>query len=498
MSGRVLGGRYRAEQLLGSGGMGTVWRGRDLRLDRPVAIKVLAGAGLDDPMAFERFDREARAVARLAHPNIVAVHDFSADRDDPYLVMELVEGRAVGAILADGALPLAQALAIAIQTCDGLTAAHTAGVIHRDIKPANLILTPSGVVKICDFGIARLQHAVGLAKLTGTATILGTSAYMAPEQIAGEPVDGRTDLYALGCTTYAMLTGAPPFVGESPVSIVQQHLNQQPAPLQTRRADVPAAIDALVDELLAKDPADRPANAEQVRARLAVLSGEAAVASPGPTARPSAVPDAVVAAGAGTAPPNARALARTLVDTGGGYQRANRRRRVGLAAMVGVTSLAMLSLVAAITTWNSGRAHPTAERQPSAPPANTLAVPTSAAPSLDPVRTTVPARPSTSVQRSSPVRTTSTTPRFDPIAAMRASIQRQVHAGQLNPTAAEDLHKKIDELARAVNTGDTNETGKKTEDLREKLDRLRHDGKLSSIGYDELVAYLDQLPAVRP
>ena len=146
--GRVLGGRYQTEQLLGSGGMGAVWRARDLRLDRPVAVKELTGAGLSYPMAMARFDREARTVAGLTHPNIVEVYDFGADDGNSYLVMELIEGSTVAAMLAGGPLPFAAAISIAAQTCDGLAAAHEAGVIHRDIKPANLMLTPAGVVKI--------------------------------------------------------------------------------------------------------------------------------------------------------------------------------------------------------------------------------------------------------------------------------------------------------------------------------------------------------------
>ena len=153
--GRVFSDRYQIEEFLGGGGMARVWRGRDLRLGRPVAIKELAGPWLRDPTALARFDREARTAARLAHPNIVAVHDVGVDNDSRYLVMELIEGVTVSAMLADGPLPVVQAIAIAAQICDGLAAAHAAGVIHRDIKPANLMLTPAGVVKICDFGIAQ-------------------------------------------------------------------------------------------------------------------------------------------------------------------------------------------------------------------------------------------------------------------------------------------------------------------------------------------------------
>jgi len=201
---RVLGGRYQLEQLIASGGMGAVWRARDQRLDRAVAVKELTVSGLSLPMAIPRFDREARAVARLAHPNIVALHDVGIDDGRPFLVMELVDGRSVAELLEEGPLPPASAVAIAAQTCDGLGAAHAAGVIHRDIKPANLLLTDTGVVKICDFGIARLHDTAGDTTLSGVAPPLGSYKYLAPEQATGAPTDARTDLYALGCTLYAI------------------------------------------------------------------------------------------------------------------------------------------------------------------------------------------------------------------------------------------------------------------------------------------------------
>ncbi|MGW5672013.1 serine/threonine-protein kinase, partial [Micromonospora sp. NPDC003776] len=271
---RLLDGRYQSEELLGSGGAGEVWRGRDLRLDRPVAIKLLA-AGLDEPAAAERFDREARTAARLTHPHIVGVYDFGSEADDSYLVMELVEGRTVAELIADGPLAVGQAVAIAVQACDGIAAAHAAEVVHRDVKPGNLIVTPAGTVKICDFGIARLPAAAGHDTLSGPATKLGTSSYMAPEQALGRPVDPRTDLYGLGCTLYAMLAGRPPFTGD-PIDVLDQHVNAPPPPLRDHRPDVSAELDLLVAELLAKDPVDRPTDATTVRGRLAALLPETA------------------------------------------------------------------------------------------------------------------------------------------------------------------------------------------------------------------------------
>ncbi|HEX6871450.1 MAG TPA: protein kinase, partial [Micromonosporaceae bacterium] len=179
--GRVLSGRYQIEGLLGSGGMAMVWRGRDLLLDRSVAIKELAGGWLGEPSAMARFDREARMVARLAHPNIVAVYDVGVHGQSRYLVLELIEGATLARVIADGSVPVAAAVAIATQICDGLAEAHAAGIVHRDIKPANIMLTPAGVVKICDFGIARALLGEANTGLTGPMSALGTRLYVAPE-----------------------------------------------------------------------------------------------------------------------------------------------------------------------------------------------------------------------------------------------------------------------------------------------------------------------------
>jgi eukaryotic-like serine/threonine-protein kinase len=217
--GQLISGRYRLEAVLGRGGMATVWRGVDQRLGRPVAIKLLDRADTADPIMLQRFDREARTAGGLTHPNIVAVYDVGTDNGVPYLVMELIDGTSVAALLAGGPLPVDQAVDVARQTCDALGMTHAQGVVHRDIKPANILLTTTtGTVKVCDFGIARLAHQQ--TNLTAPHTAIGTSAYMAPEQASGAPVDARTDLYALGCVMYAMLTGHPPFTGDNPLAVL--------------------------------------------------------------------------------------------------------------------------------------------------------------------------------------------------------------------------------------------------------------------------------------
>jgi eukaryotic-like serine/threonine-protein kinase len=498
VSRRLLSGRYQSEELLGTGGMGEVWRGRDLRLDRPVAIKVLTAAGVQEPMAAERFDREARTAARLTHPNIVAVYDFGTEEDRSYLVMELVEGRTAGDLLTAGPLPVDQALSIAVQAGAGIAAAHAAGVVHRDIKPGNLIVTPAGTVKICDFGIARLPRLTGQNTLTGPATKLGTSSYMSPEQALGGPVDPRTDLYGLGCTLYAMLAGAPPFAGD-PLSVLHQHVNEPPPPLRERRPDVPVELDALVSELLAKDPADRPADAAVVRERLAALLPRAGT--------PVAVV-AVDAAPADPAPPPTTppAVPGLAADPG---DRPGRSRRRPLLAAAGLTALALLALAGVTLLDRDGTTPPVGPTRAAAPSATATAtapaapsapvVPVTVAPASPRPRTLAPAtRTPATTPKPSP-RITSATPSparpRDPIVALRLSIQEQVEAGQLNPDAARDLHAKVDAIAKETAEGDTDQAQEQIKKLRDKLRELLRGGKLSAGGYDALSADVDRVAA---
>lgn len=513
---RPLADRYQLEQLVGGGGMGAVWRGRDLRLDRPVAIKMLTADALRDPTALERFDREARTVARLTHPNIVTVYDFGTDGAQSYLVMEFVDGWSVAALLTDGPLPISQAVAIAAQTCDGLTAAHAAGVIHRDVKPGNLIVTPAGVVKICDFGIARLQGGAGQARLTGTTIAVGSTKYMAPEQVNNAPIDGRTDIYGLGCTLYAMLAGGPPFVGDSPLNVVHQHLTQPPPPVQTRRPDVPAALATLVEEMLAKDPQDRPADATQVKARLSAFFEEIAAAE-APTAdlRLAALP--APAAVEGMAAPGVKVpmVASSPPPLGHGRTgnpgvRGPRRKwriaALGCAVLLAALSVPLLSAAGCLPmTANTP--------PPSAADATSLApVVPSSNPTTGPATPPSPTAETTASERPTPVPKPTAIPApaavtpppspsprpTDPIVGMRLSIQRQVTAGHLTPEAASELYKKVDEIADQLSKGDTDEASKKIEELREKLVDLHEHGKLSKAGYDALNQDLDRLDRTVP
>ncbi|MGP4109848.1 protein kinase domain-containing protein [Streptomyces sp. 4N509B] len=281
MRGEVLGGRYRIGELLGEGGMGSVWEALDLRLERPVALKVV-GAGLGtgtvggDPRLAERFQREARLLAKLSSPYIVTVHDFGDDVFDHrpvlYLVMERLAGRSLDQILSRELPPLSDVARWGEQICRALAVAHDAGVVHRDLKPANVMVGPDGLARVLDFGIAAvLAESTDHARLTSTGVVLGTPSYMAPEQIEGTGISARSDLYALGCVLYALATGRPPFRG-SLYQLLRQQLEDQAPPPSTLRQGLPPAWDQLISELLAKRPAERPGSATEIAERLGELA----------------------------------------------------------------------------------------------------------------------------------------------------------------------------------------------------------------------------------
>jgi TolB-like protein/predicted Ser/Thr protein kinase len=263
-------GRYENLTLLGQGGMGAVYRGRDPELERQVAIKVMLDA---TPDFVARFRREAQAIARLTHANIVQVYDFGVDGDgNPYFVMELVDGVPLDKILRDrGRLPAADAVRLARQAAEGLAAAHRAGIVHRDIKPSNLIIDPRGAVKLVDFGIARVQAGSG-PQLTNAAALMGTPGYMAPEQAMGRPVDHRADIYALGLTLFEMLAGRAPFEADDAISLVVKNM-QEPLPSVTLRAGgIPDELVRLVEQMGAKDPDERLQSADAVIAALDAIA----------------------------------------------------------------------------------------------------------------------------------------------------------------------------------------------------------------------------------
>ncbi|MCK6210706.1 protein kinase [Georgenia sp. EYE_87] len=275
----VLAARYELDRRLGRGGMAEVWRGRDLVLGRRIAVKTVSVTDATDVTLGDRLRREAVATAALDHPDIVTVHDAGVDGDTAFLVMELVAGRNLAAVLADGALPLAEAVRIGGRVAGALAAAHASGIVHRDIKPANIIVKGDKVT-VVDFGIAAIEFQA-VTSLTAPGTTLGTAEYMAPEQARAEPATSGTDMYSFGCLLTALVAGRPPFTAEQPVAVLHHHAFIQPPRLRRLRPDVPEELDALVGALLDKDPAARP-TATEAHVRLARI---AEALSPTPAVR---------------------------------------------------------------------------------------------------------------------------------------------------------------------------------------------------------------------
>jgi serine/threonine-protein kinase len=319
--GTLLDGRYRVGPVLARGGMSTVYRGTDTRLERPVAIKVMAPRLAADPAFLQRFEREARAAARLHHPGVVAVHDQGVDSssagDCAFLVMELVEGGTLRDLLRQhGRLPVPLALSVADMVLSALAAAHWEGLVHRDIKPENVLIGSGGVVKVADFGLVRA--AAEASSSTGDV-ILGTVAYLSPEQVATGTADARSDVYATGVMLFEMLTGAPPYTGETALSVAYRHVNDDiPAP-STTGAAVPTPLDNLIVRATRRDPAARPPDAAAFLRALQALRSDLGI---------DRVPVPVPAVAAGLAdvttvlppdhgPRGTRALTRANVIVGG-------------------------------------------------------------------------------------------------------------------------------------------------------------------------------------
>jgi beta-lactam-binding protein with PASTA domain/predicted Ser/Thr protein kinase len=283
---RLLGGRYQVGELLGYGGMAEVHRGRDLRLGRDVAIKMLRTDLARDATFQERFRREAQNAAALNHPAIVAVYDTgeevsSTGEKVPFIVMEFVNGRTLKEVLAaEQRIQPRRALEIIADICAALEFSHRHGIIHRDIKPGNVMLTQNGQVKVMDFGIARAL-ASGATTMTQTSAVIGTAQYLSPEQARGEAVDARSDVYAAGCVLFELLVGHPPFVGDSPVSVAYQHVREDPRSPSDINREVPPDVDAIVLKALAKNPLNRYQSAQEMRAdALRAVAGRPVLATP--------------------------------------------------------------------------------------------------------------------------------------------------------------------------------------------------------------------------
>lgn len=275
--GRVLGDRYELTRILGRGGMAEVYAAHDRVLDRNVAVKLLLERFKEDSAFTRRFSDEARHAARLNHPNLVAVYDTGTADGQPFIVMELVDGRSLQEALAEGMVDVAIAVNIVAVVCEALGYAHDRGVIHRDVKPGNIMLAHDGNVKVTDFGIAR---AIGNDTVTRTAAVLGTAAYLSPEQAQGGAIDPRSDLYSLGVVLYEALTGSQPFRGDSAVTVAYQHVQEQPRPPRERNPNISVALEAVVLRALTKNPANRYQHAADMHADLLAARDGQPVAAP--------------------------------------------------------------------------------------------------------------------------------------------------------------------------------------------------------------------------
>jgi serine/threonine-protein kinase len=422
----TLGSRYTLTEVLGTGGMATVWRARDEVLGREVAVKVLSPQYAADPGFLTRFEREARHAASVSSPRLVTVFDSGIDEGTPFLVMELVTGRTLRQVLAEASpLPVGQAVAIAAAVCEGLDAAHAAGLVHRDITPANIMLAGEDV-KILDFGIAR---ADGTAAGTLTGTILGTAAYLSPEQSAGYPAGPQSDLYSLGCVLFEMLTGTPPFTAESPVGIAYRQVHDDPGPPSARRPGLSPSLDAITARLLAKNPNDRPMSAAAAR------TGLLAALAPGGTA--------VLPVPPGTVP-----------------DRARQRRRLRWSETVLAVTLAAALLALTVTLLIGGGS-------PS-PPATPAA------------RDSQASQPRATPTATSPTSPTSALP---PVAAAAAALvgdlQAGVSDGQVSQQAGQNMFNQLQQLLFAPPGQGTQQTQNQYDQLAQAYTQYKSQGDIT-------------------
>ena len=350
MTAHLFGDRYQVGDTLGFGGMSEVHRGRDLRLGRDVAIKVLRADLARDPSFQARFRREAQNAASLNHPAIVAVYDTGETAGQtgpvPYIVMEYVDGDTLRDVVKrEGPLPPRRAMEIVADICAALDFSHRHGIVHRDIKPANVMLNRAGAVKVMDFGIARAVSD-GQATMTATSAVIGTAQYLSPEQARGEAVDARSDVYATGCVLYELLTGAPPFTGDSPVAIAYQHVREAPRPPSESKPGLGKELDAIVLKALNKNPLNRYQTAAEMRSDLVrALSGQAVQATPlmSDDERTELMRAAPARVGAGGSPPLLAPPIRAVPDGDWEPEEQDRSKRVWGFVGIGALCLALLA-----------------------------------------------------------------------------------------------------------------------------------------------------------
>ncbi|HEX2030947.1 MAG TPA: protein kinase [Actinomycetota bacterium] len=440
---RVLGDRYELEEPVGRGGMAEVFKATDRTLGRTVAVKILAVRFASDPRFVSRFRREAQAAAALNHPNVVSVFDTGSDGDDHYIVMEYVEGETLADLLArEGSLPADRAAAIAGAVAAALGAAHDKGLVHRDVKPANVMLTGAGEVKVMDFGIAR---AAAHDTLTQTGMVMGTASYLSPEQAQGHPVDPRSDVYSLGCVLYEMLTGRPPFTGDSAVSIAYKHVREHPLPVSRLSPDVPEDLAGVTMRALSKDVDRRFASGREMHEALAGAAGAAALAATEPMA--AGGDTAVLPAGEPTAvPPDERRPAARWLPWA-----------IGAVLLAALVALALVAFPDAEPTDGGRERQPAAEEQP--PPEEQA-----------PPEEEVPEPPDLGAAASVE----------DAVAALEGFLTEALEAGTITETGADEIGRRIEEALNHYYAGEQEEALVAVSEAVDATDELLARGEIAS------------------
>jgi eukaryotic-like serine/threonine-protein kinase len=472
-TGDVLADRYELLAVVGRGGMGEVFRAHDRHLRRDVAVKVLPRHLVGDRGAEERLRREARTAAALGHPNVVAVHDaVETAEGGQAIVMELVDGPSLAEVLAtEGRLDPDRALGIVAGIAEGLAAAHAAGLVHRDVKPSNVLLTADGTPKVADFGIARSVDQTA----TQTGLVRGSAPYLAPEQARGDPVDARTDVYALGALLFELVTGRPPFTADEPLGIVHQHLHDAP-PDPRALAPVGDALAGAMLRALAKDPDQRYPDPRDLVA--AARRGDATVVLPPPgelaTARMATSGPATEEVG--TAAPTDVAATRGP-SAGDGPSR--RRSLVALAAVAVVGAL--VAAAALLGTEDPDAPEVVAVSLPPSEPATETSPP----PSPDPTPTPSPEPTSPSTVEEAG-------------AAVRRTIEEQRRDGQLSTKAVTELEEQLRKVLEKDAEGEPEAAAKELQKLREILDELVAKREATAVAAETLATPLDDLDALLP
>jgi serine/threonine-protein kinase len=441
----VVAGRYRLDRSLGSSGMAEVFAATDLQLRRDVAVKRLPSSAMQDATARARFAREARALARVNDPHVVTVFDIVVDDGRPFLVMELVDGTTLSELIhREGRIDPARVVSIAGDICSGLAAVHACGIVHRDMKPSNVFLTASGAVKIGDFGIASVASDV---TVTRAGEVFGSAPYVSPEQVTGDPVDARADLYSLGCVMFEMATGRPPFIGDEPAALAYQHAHTTPERADAVVPQVPAALASTIDRLLAKDPADRPDSADELRRVLETMplvasdTGDVATEPLAPLPATDVLPVPSPPASAAMPPRRPPRPSSPIL---------------WVAALVaGVVLLLVLNAIFGGTDPAVDARTPAQHRSPS---------PSTTTPSPSPRSPSPP--PATGVE--------------DATAALIGLVDELGASGAVEGHLAGDLEHGMDEVLRALEQGDSGKAVDALGRLQDKVDKGLDKGEISS------------------